>query len=154
MTGQPNIDPKTGSLSGLRTTQPEHIICADSIADGTFSMPGRPELALEYDTGNRKDLGPCPHCGQRTSRVWGYAYDSDTAGAAYYVEWTPLHAERQATFDLIIGRWGKDATLLTVKGYRLPSGYWRRAPPSWFKTLPLGQLDQALLSQQRWIETR
>jgi len=72
-------------------------------------MPGRPELALEYDTGNRKDLGPCPHCGQRTSRVWGYAYDSDTAGAAYYVEWTPLHAERQATFDLIIGRWGKDA---------------------------------------------
>jgi hypothetical protein len=72
-------------------------------------MPGRPELALEYDTGNQKELGPCPHCGNRTFRVWGYVYQSDAALAAYYVEWTPLHPERDATFDLIVGRWGEDA---------------------------------------------
>ena len=37
-------------------------------------------------------------------------------------------------------------TLTTVKGYPLPSGYWNPALPSSFKTLPLGQLDQALIS--------
>jgi len=72
-------------------------------------LPGRPELALEFDTENQIDLGPCPHCGQRTCRVWGYVYQSDAALAAYYVEWTPLHPEKDATFDLILGRWGKDA---------------------------------------------
>jgi hypothetical protein len=74
-----------------------------------FTMPGRPELALEFDAKNCKELGPCPHCGQRTSRVWGYVYQFDAAIAAYCVEWTPLHAERDATFDLILGRWGEDA---------------------------------------------
>jgi hypothetical protein len=74
-----------------------------------FAMPGRPELVLEFDEGNRKDLDRCPHCEQRTSRVWGYVYDSDIAIAVYYVEWTPLHSEKEAHFDLIVGGWGKDA---------------------------------------------
>ncbi len=73
-----------------------------------ITLPGRPELALEYDAGNRKEMGPCPHCGQKTSRVWGYIYRCDAAAAAYFVEWTPLHAERDATFDLIVGKWGED----------------------------------------------
>lgn len=25
------------------------------------------------------------------------------------MEWTPLHPEKVATFDLIVGKWGKDA---------------------------------------------
>jgi hypothetical protein len=74
-----------------------------------LTMPGRAELALEYDTKNQKELGPCPHCGQRTSRVWGYVYQLEAAIAVYYVEWTPLHPVKDATFDLIVGRWGEDA---------------------------------------------
>ena len=72
-------------------------------------MPGRPELALEYDAGNQKELGPCAHCGQKTSRIWGSVYQFDVAIAAYFVEWTPAHPGRDATFDLIVGRWGEDA---------------------------------------------
>jgi hypothetical protein len=36
-------------------------------------------------------------------------YDSNTAIAVYYVEWTPLHPEKDATFDLIVGKWGEGA---------------------------------------------
>jgi hypothetical protein len=39
--------------------------------------------------------------------VWGYVYDGATAIAAYFVEWTPGHAERAANFDLILGKWGE-----------------------------------------------
>lgn len=74
-----------------------------------ITLPERPELALEYDKGNQKELGPCPHCGQKTSRVWGYVYQSNAALAAYYVEWTPLHPDKDASFDLIVGKWGEDA---------------------------------------------
>jgi hypothetical protein len=74
-----------------------------------IALPGRPELFLEFDAENQIELGPCPHCGQKTCRVWGYVYQSDAALAAYYVEWTPLHPEKDATFDLIVGRWGEDA---------------------------------------------
>lgn len=44
-----------------------------------------------------------------TKRVWGYVYITDLPHAAYYVEWTPGHPERDATFDLIIGEWGENA---------------------------------------------
>jgi hypothetical protein len=81
-----------------------------------ISLPERPELALEYDTGNQKELGPCPHCGLMTSRVWGYVYEFDAAIAAYFVEWTPLHPERDAIFDLIVGRWGEDADAADRQG--------------------------------------
>ena len=35
-------------------------------------------------------------------------YRSDIPTAAYYVEWTP--SQRDAAFDLITGKWGKDAS--------------------------------------------
>ena len=31
------------------------------------------------------------------------------ATAAYYVEWTPSHPQRDAAFDLIIGKWGENS---------------------------------------------
>src|SRR5258708_21730658 len=74
-----------------------------------FSTPELSELALEFEAENQKELGPCPHCGQKTSRVWGYVYQSEAAMAAYFVEWTPHHPEKDATFDLIVGKWGEDA---------------------------------------------
>jgi hypothetical protein len=45
-----------------------------------------------------------------TQRVWGYVYDSNTALAAYFVEWTPGHVEQSANFDLIVGLWGEDTS--------------------------------------------
>src|ERR1035438_3946449 len=74
-----------------------------------IALPERPELALEFGAENQKKLGPCLHCGQMTSRIWGYVYQSNAAIAAYFVEWTPLHPEKDATFDLIVGKWGENA---------------------------------------------
>lgn len=74
-----------------------------------ISVPHFPEIAIEYAVENEADFGPCPDCGQNTKRVWGYVYRSDVATAAYYVEWTPSHSQRDATFDLIIGKWGENA---------------------------------------------
>lgn len=74
-----------------------------------ISIPTQPDMRLEYEAGNERDFGPCPDCGQRTKRVWGYVYRKDAAIAAYFVEWTPSHQQRDAVFDLIIGRWGEDA---------------------------------------------
>jgi hypothetical protein len=72
-----------------------------------IALPNFPNLELEFDPENQREFGPCPHCGEMTSRVWGYIYRSEEAAAAYFVEWTPRHAERDATFDLIVGKWGE-----------------------------------------------
>lgn len=74
-----------------------------------ISVPRSPEMALQFAVEDEAELGPCADCGQKTRRVWGYVYRSDIATAAYYVEWTPFHPQRDATFDLIIGKWGEDA---------------------------------------------
>jgi len=74
-----------------------------------ISLPNRPELALEFDANNQAELGPCPDCGKNTKRVWGYIYNADAATAAYFVEWTPAHPQRDAVFDLILGKWGEAA---------------------------------------------
>lgn len=109
-----------------------------------ITLPGRPELALEFDAGNQKELGPCPHCGQRTSRVWGYVYQFDAAIAAYFVEWTPLHPERDATFDLIVGRWGEDAHAADRQGVSVA-----------FRVLETGpsfMVQNAAAGSANWIE--
>jgi hypothetical protein len=72
-----------------------------------ISIPQSPEMSLEYDLANQAEFGPCPDCAQMTKRVWGYAYRGDVATAAYFVEWTPGHSPKDATFDLIVGRWGE-----------------------------------------------
>lgn len=41
-----------------------------------------------------------------TQRVWGYVNQDDATIAAYFVEWTPGHAQNPANFDLILGTWG------------------------------------------------
>jgi hypothetical protein len=72
-------------------------------------IPTQPNMSLEYEASNEREFGPCPDCGQQTKRVWGYVYRDDAAIAAYFVEWTPSHQERDAMFDLIIGKWGDSA---------------------------------------------
>lgn len=78
-----------------------------------------PDLALEISFDNQRLFGPCPCCGEMTSRVWGYAYRSGDALAAYFVEWTPGHENKEATFDLIVGRWGEGSGADDRKGLSL-----------------------------------
>ncbi len=54
-----------------------------------------------------------------TRRVWGYVNDGDVAIAAYFVEWTPGHAQVSANFDLIIGKWGEQASATERKAVAL-----------------------------------
>ena len=69
-----------------------------------------PEPLTVEPTG-AKELGPCECCGNITRRVWGLANRGTAAEAAYFVEWTAgAIARHGAHFDLIIGRWGEDAT--------------------------------------------
>jgi len=74
-----------------------------------IGLPNRPDLVLEFEPDNQTEFEPCPHCGENTKRVWGYIYRAETATAAYFVEWTPAHPQKDATFDLILGRWGEAA---------------------------------------------
>jgi len=66
-------------------------------------------LELTINPEDQRTFGPCDCCGNLTERVWGYVYEDEIALAAYFVEWTPGHADRAANFDLIIGKWGSDA---------------------------------------------
>jgi hypothetical protein len=85
------------------------------------------DLTLQIDDRNRSQFGPCECCGNLSERVWGYVYRSDAAVAVYFVEWTPGHIEKSASFDLIIGKWGEqarpnDRRAAAVEFRRLESG--------------------------------
>jgi hypothetical protein len=67
-------------------------------------------LRLEINPEDQRTFGPCDCCGQKTQRVWGYILQGEAALAAYFVEWTKGHADHEANFDLIYGRWGDDTT--------------------------------------------
>ena len=84
-----------------------------------ITRPEVPDLALEIEQENQRRFGPCSCCGEMTSRVWGYAYRAGECLAAYFVEWTPGHDEREATFDLIMGRWGEETTASDRKALSL-----------------------------------
>lgn len=79
-------------------------------------------LALEPT--DAKDFGPCECCGNNSRQVWGQDRDGDATIASYFVHWTLSRvADHGANFDLIIGKWGKDATAadrcLVALEYRL-----------------------------------
>src|SRR5687767_14462494 len=63
---------------------------------------------LELDGVN--DYGPCPHCGNMSRTVWGYAHYHEEPIAAYFVAWTLNSPDHGAHFDLIIGKWDEDST--------------------------------------------
>jgi hypothetical protein len=74
------------------------------------------EIILE-PTGS-SDFERCECCGKRSRTVWGLARRDGDADAAYFVHWTLGQlASDGAHFDLILGRWGEDATPLTATRY-------------------------------------
>jgi hypothetical protein len=93
-----------------------------------ITRPDLNELALEIEQENQKVFGPCSCCGEMTRRVWGYAYRANEPLAAYFVEWTPGHPYREATFDLIIGRWGEGAGATERKAVSLSFRHMQSGP--------------------------
>jgi hypothetical protein len=71
-----------------------------------------------------RDTGPCECCGNNSRRVWGFVRTPKAPLACYFVEWTlnRVH-DHGANFDLILGRWGEEATaqdrVLAAFAYRL-----------------------------------
>jgi len=59
---------------------------------------------------SEESSGQCDCCGTTTRKVWGSVSYDETTVAVYYVRWTVGHLEHDPRFDLVIGRWGEDAT--------------------------------------------
>jgi hypothetical protein len=65
----------------------------------------------ELEVAGQRDFGLCDCCNAMSRSVWGYVHHGEATEAAYFVHWTLGHvAEHGAHFDLILGRWGDDAT--------------------------------------------
>jgi hypothetical protein len=79
-------------------------------------MTSESGFQLTINPEDHRVFGPCDCCGNMTQRVWGYVNREEAAVAAYFVEWTPGHAEQAAHFDLIIGKWGPESTEVDRKG--------------------------------------
>ncbi|MEO7691985.1 MAG: hypothetical protein ABIS51_22055 [Sphingomonas sp.] len=55
--------------------------------------------------------GHCDCCGNSSRCVWGMVYDGPAAIAAYWMHWTVDHlSDPGANLDLVIGKWGDDAS--------------------------------------------
>ena len=73
------------------------------------------------------DYGPCECCGNNSRCVWGFIHTPHGTLASYFVHWTLKRVpDHGANFDLILGKWGKDATaqdrFLVSLAYRLAEG--------------------------------
>lgn len=77
------------------------------------------QLELEISPDDQRTFGPCDCCGNMTQRVWGYVRDNGIPIAAYFVEWTPGHADNPANFDIILGTWGEGTTASDRKAVAL-----------------------------------
>ena len=87
----------------------------------------------------------CDCCGRQSRTVSGFVYREDDAAAAYFVQWTLDGVDSHgANFDLIIGKWGEDATRSARQAIALE---FRRTPdgPAFMVvdafTRPVGQSD-------------
>jgi hypothetical protein len=86
-----------------------------------------PSQTITLEPAGANDAGPCDCCGTMTRTVWGYLYDAGAPLAAYYVHWTPGRIDHGAQFDLVMGKWGdqaspKDRSVVSVAFRRAPTG--------------------------------
>src|SRR5215510_2407829 len=68
----------------------------------------RRDLTIVLDGGG--DIDNCDCCGNASRSVWGFVECEENAVAVYYVRWALGKPEHGADFDLILGRWGDDAS--------------------------------------------
>ena len=67
--------------------------------------------ALAVEPTGVNDYGPCECCGNNTRSVWGVIHSAEGTVASYFVHWTLSRvADHGANFDLIMGKWGEQAT--------------------------------------------
>ncbi len=67
-------------------------------------------MHLEVEpTGTSKPV-PCSCCGHESQTVWGFVHQVEGTIAAYYVQWTKRRPQDGASFDLILGPWGDEAS--------------------------------------------
>jgi hypothetical protein len=83
--------------------------------------------ALRVEPTGVNDFGPCECCGNNSRCVWGFIHTPQDTLASYFVHWTLNRvADHGANFDLIIGKWGEQATAqdrcLVSLAYRLFDG--------------------------------
>src|SRR6185503_16066828 len=73
-----------------------------------MSRPGH--ASFEVETMGESG-GHCDCCGNESRCVWGMVHDGGATLAAYWMHWTVGHlSEPGASLDLVLGRWGDDAT--------------------------------------------
>jgi hypothetical protein len=65
--------------------------------------------ALRIEPTGAKEHG-CSCCGAVSRTVWGFVHDGAATLAAYFVSWVPGKQEHDASFDLIVGRWGDETS--------------------------------------------
>jgi hypothetical protein len=58
-------------------------------------------MILEYEATSKREFGPCPDCGQKIRRVWGYVYLRSSGYRRIFRRVDTSHQERDAVFDLI-----------------------------------------------------
>jgi hypothetical protein len=67
--------------------------------------------AITLEPTGRSEFERCECCGENSRTVWGLARRDGRAHASYFVHWTLGRvADNGAHFDLILGRWGDNAT--------------------------------------------
>ncbi|HEY7152731.1 MAG TPA: hypothetical protein VH575_02120 [Gemmataceae bacterium] len=80
--------------------------------------------ALRVEPTGTNDYGPCECCGNNSRCVWGFIHAPEGTLASYFVHWALNRvADHGANFDLILGKWGEQATAqdrcLVSLAYRL-----------------------------------
>lgn len=72
------------------------------------SKPPAPTYAVEH---MGRSCGACDCCGATSHSVWGMIHAAGCTVAAYFVRWAEGHLDNPgASFDLVLGDWGKSAT--------------------------------------------
>jgi hypothetical protein len=67
--------------------------------------------ALQIEPMDAADTGRCPCCGHVSRKLWGMVRRDEAPYASYFVHWTVGHVfDHGAHIDLILGRWGDDAS--------------------------------------------
>jgi len=125
MTGQPNIDPKTGHCPDCAPLNRNTSYALIALRDGTFFYARATGTGLEYDTGNRKDLA-LARTAARGPLASGLRVRLRHCGCCLLRGMDAAPRGKTSDFRSDHRQVGKDAHAADRQGYRLPSGYWRR----------------------------
>ncbi len=77
-------------------------------------------LSFQIEHSGSSDTGICDCCGRNSRRVWGFVRLAQGIAACYFVNWTLGHvADKGASSDLIVGKWGGSSSAADRLAVRL-----------------------------------